>query len=292
MRFIFQKTLVILVITVFLSGCQTLKESFSSDSEAKKNECEQWKDAENQDENCIDWDAAKFSSQAQKALDNGNYEKAIKIYEAMEARFPFGPDAAKTELNIAYAYYKNGDYESAISSADHFIKSNPRSPHVDYAYYIKGLVYFKRDIGYIDRYLPTDGSQRDPTHSREAYNIFAELIRRFPDSKYATDAKQRMVGLKNKLAMHEIHIAKYYMKRKAYVAAANRAASVIEKYQRTNAVPYALKIMQEAYNNMDMKSQADNAAKLYQENFANTEPEDHNNETTAEKVWNFVGLEE
>ncbi|SJM92019.1 Outer membrane protein assembly factor BamD [Crenothrix polyspora] len=292
MRLILIKTLFIFSLSLLLEGCETLKHVLPGDSDSTKNECSQWKDADNQDDDCVDWDAAKFSSMAKKALDGGNYDKAIKIYEALEARYPFGPDSNQTQLNIAYAYFKNGDHDAAISTADHFIKTNPRSPHVDYAYYLKGLVNYKRDIGFIDRYLPTDGSQRDPGSANEAYNIFSELLRRFPNSKYAPDVKHRMIGLKNKLAMHEVNVARYYMKRKAYVAAANRATGVVEKYQRTPAIPYALKIMQEAYTKLDMTELAKDAERIYQENFANAPPEDVDNTTPAQKVWDFIGLEQ
>lgn len=292
MRLILIKSLFIFTASFILVGCQTLKNILPGDSESTKNECSQWKDADSKEDDCVDWDAAKFGSMAKKALDNGNYDKAIKIYEAMEARYPFGPDSAQTQLNIAYAYYKNSDHDAAISTADHFIKTNPRSPYVDYAYYLKGLVNYKRDIGFIDRYLPTDGSQRDPNSATEAYNIFSELLRRFPTSKYAADVKHRMLGLKNKLAMHEVHVARYYMKRKAYVAAANRAVGVVEKYQRTPAIPYALQIMQEAYTKLDMTDLAKDAQKLYEANFANTPPEDIENLPPAQKVWDFIGLEQ
>jgi outer membrane protein assembly factor BamD len=292
MRLILIKTLFIFSLSLILTGCETLKHVLPGGSESTKNECSQWKDADNHDDDCVDWDAAKFSSMAQKALDGGNYDKAIKIYEAQEARFPFGPDSNQTQLNIAYAYYKNGDHDGAIGAAEHFIKTNPRSPHVDYAYYLKGLVNYKRDIGFIDRYLPTDGSQRDPGSANEAYNTFSELLRRFPDSKYAPDVKRRIMGLKNKIAMHEVNIARYYMKRKAYVAAANRATGVVEKYQRTQAIPFALKIMQEAYTKLDMTELAKDAERVYQENFANTPPEDINSATPAQKVWDFIGLED
>lgn len=292
MRLILIKSLFIFTVSLILVGCQTLKSMVSDNSESTKNECSQWKDADNQEDDCVDWDASKFSSKAKKALEDGNYDKSIKIYEALEARYPFGPDSGQTQLNIAYAYFKNGDHDAAISTADHFIKTNPRSAHVDYAYYLKGLVNYKRDIGFIDRYLPTDGSQRDPGSANEAYNIFAELLRRFPNSHYVPDVKRRMMGLKNKLAMHEVNVARYYIKRKAYVAAANRATGVVEKYQRTPAIPHALKIMQEAYTKLEITELANDAERVYQENFAHAPPENTQNVTLAQKVWDFIGLDE
>lgn len=292
MRLFLLKLLGIIAITSFLQGCEGLKNLVrSDDSEQSKNECSEWKSGEDDDEDCIDWDAAKFRGQAQKAMDTGNYEKAIKIYEAMQSRYPFGPDSAQAQLDIAYAYYKNADPEAAIGGADRFIKMYPRSPNIDYAYYLKGLVNYNRDISFVHRFLPTDASQRDPASARNAYDIFSELVRKFPDSKYVPDAKKRMVALKNNLAMHEVHIARYYMKRKAYVAAANRASNVVEKYQRTPAVPYALQIMQDAYTKLDMPEQAHSAELLYKTNFPNGPPVNEH-PTMAHKVWDFIGLEE
>ena len=294
MRLFLFKLLVIIALILTTQGCETVNSLMGNDeSKSTKNECSEWKDADSDSEDdCIDWDANKFRTQAQKAVDSGNYEKAIKIYEALEARFPFGPDSAQTQLNIAYAYYKNSDPESAIAAADRFIKMNPRSPNVDYAYYLKGLVNYNRDIGFMQRFLPTDASQRDPGNARSAYDIFSELVRKFPDSKYAEDSRKRMIALKNNVAMHEVHVARYYMKRKAYVAAANRAAYVIEKYQRTTAIPYALQVMQEAYTLLEMPDLAKNAENTYKLNFPNGPPvPEYENATFSHKVWDFIGLE-
>lgn len=277
-----------------LSACEGLRYLVQGDkTDSQQDECEEWKDAEdNDDKGCIDWDAAKFRANAKKAMDAGNWEKAIKIYEALEARFPFGPESAQTQLDIAYAYYKNSDPDSAIAAADRFIKMNPRSPNVDYAYYLKGLVNYNRDIGFVQRFIPSDASQRDPGNARNAYDIFAELVRKYPNSKYAEDSRKRMIALKNNLAMHEVHVARYYMKRKAYVAAANRASYVIEKYQRTTAVPYALQIMQEAYTKLDMPQLAKDAESVYNLNFPNGPPvPEYENATVSHKVWDFIGLE-
>jgi outer membrane protein assembly factor BamD len=295
MRLFLFKFLVIISFIVSIQGCSALKSLTGDEEQSTKNECAEWKDYESKDkddDNCVDWDATKFRSQAKKAVDKGNWEKAIKIYEALEARFPFGPESAQTQLDIAYAYYKNSDPESAIAAADRFIKLNPRSPNVDYAYYLKGLVNYNRDIGFIQRFIPTDSAQRDPGSARNAYDIFSELVRRYPDSKYAADSRKRMIALKNNLAMHEVHVAKYYIKRRAYVAAANRAAFVVEKYQRTPAVPYALLIMQEAYTKLDLPDLAKGAAKVYELNFPNGPPvPEFEDATVSHKVWDFIGLD-
>jgi outer membrane protein assembly factor BamD len=294
MRLFLLKLLLIIPIVLATPGCETLTKFISGDKDSSKNECEDWKDYESKDDedDCVDWDANRFRSQAKKATDGGNWEKAIKIYEALEARFPFGPDSAQTQLDIAYAYYKNSEPESAIAAADRFIKMNPRSPNVDYAYYLKGLVNYNRDIGFTQRFIPTDASQRDPGNARNAYDIFSELVRKYPSSKYVPDSRKRMIALKNNLAMHEVHVARYYMKRRAYVAAANRASTVVEKYQRTPAVPYALQIMQEAYTKLDMMELAKDAENVYKLNFPNGPPIlEYENATISHKVWDFIGLE-
>ncbi len=281
MRLILIKFLFICCLGLSLQGCGTLKELFSSDSSSSE------------EDEYADWTAEKFSIQAKTAVDAGNYEKAIKLYEALESRYPFGEDSAQTQLDIAYAYFKNNDPDSAIAAADRFIKMNPRNPAVDYAYYLKGLVNYNRGIGFIDRFLPTDTSQRDPGTARDALKNFEELIRRFPQSKYVADARQRIIALKNNLAMYEVHVARYYMKRKAYVAAVNRASTVIENYQRTTAVPYALQVLQDAYTKLGMVELAQDAARVYQLNYPNGPPvPEHVSTTLAHKVWDFIGLEE
>jgi outer membrane protein assembly factor BamD len=281
MRLILIKFLFICCLGLSLQGCGTLKELFSSDSSSSE------------EDEYADWTAEKFSIQAKAAVDAGNYEKAIKLYEALESRYPFGEESAQTQLDIAYAYFKNNDPDSAIAAADRFIKMNPRNPAVDYAYYLKGLVNYNRGIGFIDRFLPTDTSQRDPGTARDALKNFEELIRRFPQSKYVPDARQRIIALKNNLAMYEVHVARYYMKRKAYVAAVDRASTVIEKYQRTTAVPFALQVLQEAYTKLEMVDLAQDATRVYQLNYPNGPPvPEHVSTTLAHKVWDFIGLEE
>jgi len=280
MRLILIKFLLICCLGLSLQGCGTLKEVFSSDSSSSD------------EDEYVGWTAEKFSSQAKAAVDAGNYEKAIKLYEALESRYPFGEDSAQTQLDIAYAYFKNNDPDSATAAADRFIKMNPRNPAVDYAYYLKGLINYNRGIGFIDRFLPTDTSQRDPGTARDALNNFEELIRRFPQSKYVPDARQRIIALKNNLAMYEVHVARYYLKRKAYVAAVNRASTVIEKYQRTTAVPYALLVLQEGYTNLQMAELAQDANRVYQLNYPNGPPvPEHISSTISHKVWDFIGLE-
>lgn len=277
MRLFLQKFLFICYLAVALQGCEALQK-LTSNSEPE--------------DDYTGWDAKKFHDNARTAMDAQNYQKAIKLYETLEARYPFGNYAAQTQLDVAYAYFKNDDPEAAIAAADRFIKIHPRDPSVDYAFYLKGLVNFNRGIGFVDRFLPTDTSQRNPSNAQEAYDNFQELVRRFPDSKYVPDAKQRMLALRNNLAMYEIHVARFYMKRKAYVAAANRSSYVIKEYQRTPAVPYALQVMQEAYTKLGLNDLAADAQRVYEQNYPDGPPVlEYKDRTFIREVWDYIGLD-
>ena len=217
-----------------------------------------------------DWSASKFYSEAKAALDGGDYQTAIKYYEGLEARYPFGRYAQQAQLDVAYAYYKYDEPESAVAAVDRFIKLQPRHPSVDYAYYLKGLVNFNRGTSLFDRFIPSDPSQRDPGAAITSFKDFAELVEKFPESKYAEDARLRMIYLRNNLANYEVHVARYYMKRQAYVAAVNRTNHVIEKYQRTPAVRDALEIQIAAYTALGMDDLAADAGRVLELNKAAT----------------------
>lgn len=252
------------------------------------------KDKEESDE-YADWTAERFFTEAKQALNEKRYDKAVKLYEKLEARYPFGQYATQAQLDIAYAYYKNDEPDSAIAATDRFIKLNPTHKNVDYAYYLKALVNYNRDIGFIDRFLPTDPSQRDPGSALESYKEFEELIRRFPHSQYVDDARQRVVALRNNLALYEIHVADFYMRREAYLAAARRCAEVIRNYQRTQAVPPALQIMERAYRKLGMDDLADDAARVYALNYAEGVPgqaKELVEPPVMERLWRFVGIED
>ncbi len=284
MRLILIKFLFIGCLALSLQGCGSLGESIRELFPGGSNSSEE--------DEYADWNAEKFRAEAKKAVEAGSYEKAIKLYQSLESRYPFGDESAQTELDIAYAYFKNNEPDSALAAADRFIKINPRSPGVDYAYYLKGLVNYNRGIGFVDRFLPTDTSQRDTASAREALKNFEELIHRFPNSRYLPDARLRMIALKNNLAMHEVHVARYYMKRKAYVAAVDRASIVIDKYQRTPAVPFALLVLQEAYTNLELLDLASDVTRVYNLNYPNGPPvQEQAYSTMSHKIWDFIGLE-
>jgi outer membrane protein assembly factor BamD len=199
------------------------------------------------------WSASRLYSEAKDQLNSGNYETAIKYFEKLQARYPFGRYAQQAQLELIYAYYKSEEPDAAIAAGDRFIRMHPRHPFVDYAYYLKGLVNFSRGYtGLIERMLPKDPGKTDTETARQAFNDFSELVNKFPNSRYAEDSRQRMLFLRNNLAKYEVHVADYYMRRKAYVAAANRAKYVMETSPTTPAVTDALAIMTRAYVAMGM----------------------------------------
>ena len=185
--------------------------------------------------------------QAKKDLDNNIYTRAIAKLNTMESRYPFGRYTEQAQLELIYANYKSSDLEAARSTAERFIRLHPKYPDVDYAYYMKGMTSFYRSVGILDRFLTLDMTKRASGSARDAYNDFDQLTIRFPNSRYAPDATQRMIYLRNLLASYEIHVARYYLTIQAYVAAANRGRYVVENFQETPSVGDGLAIMIESY---------------------------------------------
>ena len=213
------------------------------------------------------WSANKLYATAKEALADGNYTQAVQYFEKLEARYPYGPYAQQAQLEIAYAYYKDNEPVSAIAACDRFIKLHPNHPHVDYAYYLKGLANFVEDRSLLAGIGSQDMSERDPRAAREAFDAFKELATRFPDSQYTPDAVARMKYLVNALASHEVHVARYYYKRGAFVAAANRCKQVLEQYQQTPAVEEALAILAKSYDRLGMADLRDDTLRVLSKNF-------------------------
>ena len=214
-----------------------------------------------------DWSASRLYSEAKKKLDERDYEEAIKYYEKIEARFPYGRFAQQAQLEIAYAHYKDKEPASALAAAERFIKLHPNHPNVDYAYYLKGLINFNDDLGFLGSYTGQDMTERDPKAAREAFVSFKDLVTRFPDSKYRSDSIQRMNYLVNALASHEIHVARYYIKRGAFVAAANRAQFSLKSYPQAPANEEGLLILVQAYDKLGMTDLRDDAERVIKANF-------------------------
>jgi outer membrane protein assembly factor BamD len=197
--------------------------------------------------------------EAQRYLNNHNYDLAVRALQLLESRYPFGKYAEQAQLEIIYAHYGSYEHEAAVEAADRFIRLHPQHPNVDYAYYMKGLAAYTAKQDMFARFLPTDETKRDTSHAKEAFAEFAQLVSRYPGSPYAADAKARMVYLRNLLARHEINVANYYFRRGAYLAAANRGRYVVEHFPHTPAVADGLAVMAQGYILLGMNDLATDA---------------------------------
>lgn len=204
---------------------------------------------------------------AQRNLRDGSFSLAVRNLQLLESRFPFGPYAEQAQLELIYAHYRNFESEAAIAAADRFIRLHPQSPNVDYAYYMRGLANYTDGSGLFERFLPTDMTQRDPGRAIQSLEDFRQLLFRFPDSRYAPDAKARVIYLRARLARHEINVANYYFKRRAYLAAANRGRYVVENYPQTPAVGDALAVMVQAYLLLGLDDIADESLQVLRLNY-------------------------
>jgi outer membrane protein assembly factor BamD len=208
----------------------------------------------------------RIYSDAQRDIAGGNYAEGIRKLELLEARFPFSDPAKQGQLDLMYAYYKNRESESAIDQADQFIRENPTHPRADYAYYIRGLVHFEAGANWLERVFRADMTKRPPQEARQSLQSFQTLVQSYPKSPYAADARQRIVYLRNRLADYELAVARYYMKRGAYVGALNRARNLIESYDGAPAALEALKLGAEAYRRLGMDDLAAVAQAIYLDN--------------------------
>jgi outer membrane protein assembly factor BamD len=213
------------------------------------------------------WSAQKLYGEAKDAMGARTWDKAVKYLEKLEARYPYGRFAQQAQLDVAYCYWKNGERASAIAAADRFIKLYPNHPSVDYAYYLRGLINFNENQGLFSIIDTPDMSERDSKGTRESFEAFKELVLRFPDSKYTEDARARMRYLVNTLAQYEVHVARYYMKRGAYVAAANRAQFAVQNYPQAPATEEAVFIMVKAYDALGMVELRDASDRVMRKNF-------------------------
>lgn len=213
------------------------------------------------------WDADKLYAEARTEMASGSYVKARELYQKLEARFPFSRHAQQALMEIAYTYYKEGESAQAITTADRFIRQYPNNPSIDYMYYLKGLSSFNEDLGLFGRLTTQDISDRDAKAAREAYDSFRDLVNRFPESKYAEDARARMRFLINAQARTELNIARFYFDRKAYVATIQRAQVVVRDFQRSTEVEPALVLMIRSYEALQMKDLQVDAERVLALNF-------------------------
>jgi outer membrane protein assembly factor BamD len=217
------------------------------------------------------WSANKLYAEAKSAMNDGAYDKAIKYFEKLEARFPFGRYAQQAQLEVAYAYFRQNEVASTIAACDRFIRLHPNHPNVDYAYYLKGLANFNEDLGLMGYVTLQDLTERDPKAARDSFDAFKVLVSKYPESRYAPDATARMKYLVNAMASHEVHVARYYMKREAYVAALNRAQTAVKTYPDAPANEEALFVMIKAYDALGMADLRDDTERVMRRNFPKSE---------------------
>jgi len=250
MRFSSLLNLSALVLVVFLTGCAS-----SGDV----------------DDETYGMPVNELYQEAKRLLTSGEYTSAIQYYEKLESRFPYGTYAERARIEMAYAYYKDSQPETAIVAADRFIQLHPNHPNVDYAYYLRGLASFDNSVSFMDKLFDQEPSERDPQSVRKAFKYFSELIKRFPKSRYVPDSIKRMKELRENLARYEIHVAKYYQRRGAYLAVVNRTKYIIENYQGSRAVPDALALMIESYRKLGMPDLARDAYRVLELNYPENE---------------------
>jgi outer membrane protein assembly factor BamD len=253
------KTLILLVLISITTACS----SFGIDEEA------------------FNIPESELYEDAMEALKKEDYRVAADKFEDLESHYPFGRYSEQSQLELIFAYYKMNKYDAARTAADRFIRLHPQHDSIDYAYYLRGLTYFDRDKGLTERFLPTESSMRDPGAARNSFADFSTLLTRYPSSQYAPDARDRMLYLKNLLAAYEIHVARYYIKRGAHIAAANRGRYVVENYQETPAIPDALLIMEGAYLELGLNDLAANSRTIMDANFPNYEADKARREREA-----------
>lgn len=211
--------------------------------------------------------ADQIFQRGEEAMRDHSYREAIKRFEALDVQYPFGRNTEIAQLQIIYAYYRTDDYALAEAAADRFIHSHPANPHVDYAYYMRGLSNYYQNLGFFERIFAVDLATRDLTQIKKSYEDFAQLVQRFPASKYAPAAYQYMIYLRNVMADHEMQVARYYYKRGAYVAAANRASLVVRHYQGSPSVPDALVLMVKSYRALHLVQNEREAMTVLQYNY-------------------------
>jgi outer membrane protein assembly factor BamD len=217
------------------------------------------------------WSPNRIYSEAKDEVDSGAYDKAVPLYEKLEGRAAGTPLAQQAQLDKAYAQFKAGDKAAAVATLDRFMKLHPASPAIDYALYFKGVVNFNDDLGLFANMTRQDLSERDQKAAKESFESFKELVTRFPDSRYTPDARQRMNYIVNSLAQYEVHVARYYYQRGAYLAAVNRAQIALADYREVPALEEALYIMVMSYDKLGMNELRDDAKRVLTQNYPNSE---------------------
>lgn len=216
-----------------------------------------------------DSSAQALYGDGREALDNGLYQRAIQILSAIDSQFPYGPISHQVQMDLIYAYYKTGDVAQGIALTDRFLRLNPDHSNLDYIYYMRALINLSTQENLFQDLVGIDRSNRDPTASRDAFNDFKIILEKFPQSKYAADARQRMIGIKSRLAKYELAVARYYLKREAYVSAANRGKYIVEYFSPSPETEQALEIMVLCYDELGLDDLRVNAKQVLAANYPN-----------------------
>jgi outer membrane protein assembly factor BamD len=235
-----------------------------------------------------DWSVDKLYNEAKDEMAAGGYDKAIGMYEKLEGRAAGTPLAQQAQLDKAWAQFKTNEPVQAIATLDRFIKLHPASPALDYALYLKGLVNFNDNLGLFSSLAQQDLAERDPKQAKESFEAFRELVVRFPNSKYAEDGRLRMAFIKNSLARSDVHVARFYFKRGAYVAAINRAQATVQEYRDVPAVEEALFIMVQSYDKLGLNQLRDDTKRVLENTYPNTPylyPERADTKKSWWKLW-------
>ena len=231
------------------------------------------------------WTEAKLYSEGTDKLNDGDFVKCGKYFEKLEARFPFGPYSQQAQINSAYCYWKANEQVQALVAIDRFVKLHQGSPNLDYAYYLKGLITFNDDLGWLGKFTGQDLSERDPQASKDAFESFKVVVERFPNSKYAPDALDRMRYIVNALAEADVIVARFYYQRGAYLASANRAQLVIRDYDRAPAVEEALYILYKSYEKLGMVELSNDTARVFKLNFPDSPMLETGQRVKKERRW-------
>jgi outer membrane protein assembly factor BamD len=248
MKIVFPRILVALAISLLIVGCASQTE---------------------QDET-RGWSADKLYLEAKSEQSSRNFTRAVKLFETLESRYPYGRYAQQAQLEIAYTHYKDQEPELALVAIDRFIKQNPTHISVDYAYYLKGLINFNESQGMLSSLAQQDMSERDPKAALDSYEAFRQMVTLFPQSRYASDAKLRMGYLIGALANHELHVARYYYRRGAYLAAINRSKTLLQTYSNTKQTEGGLAVMYHSYDQLGLIQLRDDTQRVLLQNFPNT----------------------
>ncbi|TAN12795.1 MAG: outer membrane protein assembly factor BamD [Burkholderiaceae bacterium] len=231
------------------------------------------------------WSPNRIYAEANDEMTSNSYDKAIPLYETLEGRAAGTPLAQQAQLDKAYAQYKDDQKPEAVATLDRFMRLHPTSPAMDYALYLKGVVNFNGNLGMFSFLTRQDLSERDQKAAKEAFQSFDELVKRFPDSRYTPDARARMRYIVNSLARYDVHVARFYYSRGAYVAAIDRAQEAIKDYRDAPALQEALYILVESYDKLGMTQLRDDAKRVLDQNYPNSAYLAKGFTTTTDKPW-------